>query len=101
MQVEAFSESSSESEEEQPQRRPETKTDLPTEYWQMQQLVKYLKVWECFLPLMDSKPQMVICPESCTSAGEGRPVPTGTSGSFPLAPLFDVQNVIGIVIHEK
>uniref|UniRef100_A0A3Q3VZX0 Uncharacterized protein n=1 Tax=Mola mola TaxID=94237 RepID=A0A3Q3VZX0_MOLML len=43
MPVEAFSESSSESEEEQPQRRPETKTDLPTEYWQMQQLVKYLK----------------------------------------------------------
>uniref|UniRef100_UPI0037E7FF26 outer dynein arm-docking complex subunit 2 n=1 Tax=Semicossyphus pulcher TaxID=241346 RepID=UPI0037E7FF26 len=41
----AFSESSSESEEEeeQPERRPESNTDLPSEYWQIQKLVKYLK----------------------------------------------------------
>lgn len=41
-----FSESSSESEEEeeQPERRPESNTDLPSEYWQIQKLVKYLKV---------------------------------------------------------
>ncbi|KAJ8395026.1 hypothetical protein AAFF_G00039770 [Aldrovandia affinis] len=40
-----FSESSSESEEdeEQPERRPENNTDLPSEYWQIQKLVKYLK----------------------------------------------------------
>ncbi|CAB1350268.1 unnamed protein product [Coregonus sp. 'balchen'] len=40
-----FSESSSESEEdeEQPERRPESNTDLPSEYWQIQKLVKYLK----------------------------------------------------------
>ncbi|KAM6971372.1 outer dynein arm-docking complex subunit 2 isoform 1-T2 [Tautogolabrus adspersus] len=45
MQVDAFSESSSESEEEeeQPERRPESNTDLPSEYWQIQKLVKYLK----------------------------------------------------------
>uniref|UniRef100_A0A8D0AEP4 Outer dynein arm docking complex subunit 2 n=1 Tax=Sander lucioperca TaxID=283035 RepID=A0A8D0AEP4_SANLU len=45
MPVEAFSESSSESEEEeeQPERRPESNTDLPSEYWQIQKLVKYLK----------------------------------------------------------
>ncbi|KAJ8375947.1 hypothetical protein SKAU_G00065270 [Synaphobranchus kaupii] len=43
--TEDFSESSSESEEdeEQPERRPETNTDLPSEYWQIQKLVKYLK----------------------------------------------------------
>ncbi|XP_071753052.1 outer dynein arm-docking complex subunit 2 isoform X1 [Centroberyx gerrardi] len=43
--VEDFSESSSESEEdeEQPERRPESNTDLPSEYWQIQKLVKYLK----------------------------------------------------------
>uniref|UniRef100_A0A8C4DBN2 Outer dynein arm docking complex subunit 2 n=1 Tax=Dicentrarchus labrax TaxID=13489 RepID=A0A8C4DBN2_DICLA len=43
--VDAFSESSSESEEEeeQPERRPESNTDLPSEYWQIQKLVKYLK----------------------------------------------------------
>lgn len=41
-----FIESSSEGEEdeEQPDRRAETTTDLPTEYWQIQKLVKYLKV---------------------------------------------------------
>lgn len=41
-----FNESSSEGEEdeEQPDRRAETTTDLPTEYWQIQKLVKYLKV---------------------------------------------------------
>ena len=44
--MEDFSESSSESEEdeEQPERRPESNTDLPSEYWQIQKLVKYLKV---------------------------------------------------------
>lgn len=41
-----FSESSSEDEEdeEQPERRAEIPTDLPSEYWQIQKLVKYLKV---------------------------------------------------------
>lgn len=41
-----FSESSSEDEEdeEQPERRTEIPTDLPSEYWQIQKLVKYLKV---------------------------------------------------------
>lgn len=65
MPVDAFSESSSESEEEeeQPERRPESNTDLPSEYWQIQKLVKYLKVWgrypahHCFRPLMDFKPK--------------------------------------------
>ncbi|KAM8967234.1 outer dynein arm-docking complex subunit 2 isoform 2-T2 [Pelodytes ibericus] len=40
-----FSSSSSESEEdeEQPDRRQESNTDLPSEYWQIQKLVKYLK----------------------------------------------------------
>ncbi|XP_042591381.1 outer dynein arm-docking complex subunit 2 isoform X1 [Cyprinus carpio] len=40
-----FSESSSEDEEdeEQPERRAEIPTDLPSEYWQIQKLVKYLK----------------------------------------------------------
>ncbi|XP_065098884.1 outer dynein arm-docking complex subunit 2 [Paramisgurnus dabryanus] len=40
-----FFESSSEGEEdeEQPDRRAETTTNLPTEYWQIQKLVKYLK----------------------------------------------------------
>lgn len=61
--VDAFSESSAESEEEeeQPERRQESNTDLPPEYWQIQKLVKYLKVGEhtwhptvSFL-LMDSK----------------------------------------------
>ncbi|XP_077953101.1 outer dynein arm-docking complex subunit 2 isoform X3 [Gasterosteus aculeatus] len=44
--VDTFSESSSESEEEEEQseRRPESDTDLPSEYWQIQKLVKYLKV---------------------------------------------------------
>ncbi|KAJ8010314.1 hypothetical protein DPEC_G00073750 [Dallia pectoralis] len=43
--VHDFSESSSESEEdeEQPERRTESNTDLPSEYWQIQKLVKYLK----------------------------------------------------------
>uniref|UniRef100_A0A3Q2PWQ7 Outer dynein arm docking complex subunit 2 n=1 Tax=Fundulus heteroclitus TaxID=8078 RepID=A0A3Q2PWQ7_FUNHE len=42
---EQFSESSSETEEEeeQPERRSETNPDLPSEYWQIQKLVKYLK----------------------------------------------------------
>ncbi|KAM4688713.1 outer dynein arm-docking complex subunit 2 [Discoglossus pictus] len=41
---EEFSESSTESEEdEQPERRQEGNTDLPSEYWQIQKLVKYLK----------------------------------------------------------
>ncbi|KAK9965583.1 hypothetical protein ABG768_004666 [Culter alburnus] len=40
-----FSESSSDDEEdeEQPERRAEAATDLPSEYWQIQKLVKYLK----------------------------------------------------------
>lgn len=43
---EEASESSSESEEdeEQPERHQEGNTDLPSEYWQIQKLVKYLKV---------------------------------------------------------
>ncbi|XP_070570659.1 outer dynein arm-docking complex subunit 2-like isoform X2 [Ptychodera flava] len=42
---EDFSESSSESEEEEetPDRRQESNADLPSEYWQIQKLVKYLK----------------------------------------------------------
>ena len=42
----SFSESSSESEEEEEavERRTETNADLPSEYWQIQKLVKYLKV---------------------------------------------------------
>lgn len=42
----SFSESSSESEEEEEavERRSETNADLPSEYWQIQKLVKYLKV---------------------------------------------------------
>ena len=44
--AEELSESSSESEEdeEQPERRAENNMDLPSEYWQIQKLVKYLKV---------------------------------------------------------
>ena len=44
----SFSESSSESEEEEEavERRSETNADLPSEYWQIQKLVKYLKVRE-------------------------------------------------------
>ena len=43
---ESFEASSSESEEEEeaPDRRSETNADLPSEYWQIQKLVKYLKV---------------------------------------------------------
>ncbi|TKS87995.1 Armadillo repeat-containing protein 4 [Collichthys lucidus] len=43
--VDAFSESSSESEEEeeQPERRAESTTDLPSEYWEIQKVVKFLK----------------------------------------------------------
>ncbi len=42
----SFEESSSESEEEEetPDRRNESNQDLPSEYWQIQKLVKYLKV---------------------------------------------------------
>jgi len=42
----SFEESSSESEEEDEviDRRPEAATDLPSEFWQIQKLVKYLKV---------------------------------------------------------
>ncbi|XP_066242969.1 outer dynein arm-docking complex subunit 2 isoform X2 [Saccopteryx leptura] len=42
---EAFSESSSESEEDEepPDHRQEANADLPSEYWQIQKLVKYLK----------------------------------------------------------
>ena len=62
--VDTFSESSSESEEEeeQPERRQESNTDLPSEYWQIQKLVKYLKVWghyltHRFLPQKDFTPK--------------------------------------------
>ena len=43
--VDPFIESSTddESEEEYPERRNESTTDLPSEYWQIQKLVKYLK----------------------------------------------------------
>ena len=46
---EDFSESSSESEEEEENqdRRQESNADLPSEYWQIQKLVKYLKVNSC------------------------------------------------------
>jgi len=42
----SFEESSSESEEEDEvvDRRPEAAADLPAEFWQIQKLVKYLKV---------------------------------------------------------
>lgn len=42
----SFEESSSESEEEEEalDRRNEASSDLPSEYWQIQKLVKYLKV---------------------------------------------------------
>ena len=45
---EIISDSSSESEEdeEQPDHRQEANADLPSEYWQIQKLVKYLKVRE-------------------------------------------------------
>ncbi len=45
----SFEESSSESEEEEetPDRRNEANSDLPSEYWQIQKLVKYLKVRAC------------------------------------------------------
>ncbi|XP_048366294.1 outer dynein arm-docking complex subunit 2 [Sphaerodactylus townsendi] len=45
LKVEDISESSSESEEdeEQPDRHQEINTDLPSEYWQIQKLVKYIK----------------------------------------------------------
>nr|XP_046227453.1 outer dynein arm-docking complex subunit 2 [Scatophagus argus]XP_046227454.1 outer dynein arm-docking complex subunit 2 [Scatophagus argus] len=44
-QADTFSASSTESEEEeeQPDRHPESNTDLPSEYWQIHKLVKYLK----------------------------------------------------------
>ena len=44
--ADSFVESSSESEEEEeaPERRSDANTDLPSEYWQIQKLVKYLKV---------------------------------------------------------
>lgn len=53
-------ESSSESEEEEEERRLESITELPPEYWQIQKLVKYLKV-EHFCP---PQPKMMICTES-------------------------------------
>lgn len=70
-----FSESSSESEEdeEQPERRTESNTDLPSEYWQIQKLVKYLKVQYskacrgpallCFGNLTENK---LFCSKTCT-----------------------------------
>ena len=43
---ESFEESSSDSEEDEEalERRPDLPSDLPSEYWQIQKLVKYLKV---------------------------------------------------------
>lgn len=72
MPVDLFSESSSESEEEeeQPERRPESHTDLPSEYWQIQKLVKYLKVrgtlpcTPLFPPSDGFQPKIAICTES-------------------------------------
>lgn len=53
---EDFSESSSESEEEEENqdRRQESNADLPSEYWQIQKLVKYLKVNSCSKKSMSS-----------------------------------------------
>ena len=53
---EDFSESSSESEEEEENqdRRQESNADLPSEYWQIQKLVKYLKVNSCSKKLTSS-----------------------------------------------
>ena len=53
---EDFSESSSESEEEEENqdRRQESNADLPSEYWQIQKLVKYLKVNSYSKKLMSS-----------------------------------------------
>ena len=51
-----FSESSSESEEEEeetPDRRIEANSDLPSEYWQIQKLVKYLKVFIVMISRLD------------------------------------------------
>ena len=47
---ETASESSSESEEDEepPDHRQEANADLPSEYWQIQKLVKYLKVRKTF-----------------------------------------------------
>jgi hypothetical protein len=47
---EIISESSSESEEDEepPDHRQEANADLPSEYWQIQKLVKYLKVRKTF-----------------------------------------------------
>lgn len=47
---EIISESSSESEEDEepPDHRQEANADLPSEYWQIQKLVKYLKVRQIF-----------------------------------------------------
>lgn len=47
---EIISESSSESEEDEepPDHRQEANADLPSEYWQIQKLVKYLKVRQTF-----------------------------------------------------
>lgn len=55
--VEDISESSSESEEdeEEPDRHQEINTDLPSEYWQIQKLVKYIKVKEFILSLENCK----------------------------------------------
>lgn len=80
MPVDTFSESSSESEEEEEQseRRPESDTDLPSEYWQIQKLVKYLKVDERhlarrFFPSSWFQPKIVIRTESFATAGHGTP----------------------------
>ena len=58
--VDSFSESSTESEEEEEavERRAEANADLPSEYWQIQKLVKYLKVncWEhCLILVINDK----------------------------------------------
>lgn len=58
----SFSESSTESEEEEEavERRSETNADLPSEYWQIQKLVKYLKVRaQILLPEPSSEEELV------------------------------------------
>ena len=78
MPAELSSESSSESEEEEEQseRHPEMSTDLPSEYWQIQKLVKYLKVWDWhprLFPFSNGfQDKIEICIESCATAGKSR-----------------------------
>ena len=63
---ESFEASSSESEEEEeaPDRRSETNADLPSEYWQIQKLVKYLKV-NCSLLALIVVEAISVCVNQC------------------------------------